>query len=146
MWQELFHGYALFYECPLGDSAAGKVLEWLLDTSHPQKAITAISADGDLVGFLHYCSRPRSLSGSHVGYIDDLFVVDEARGTGVADALLQRFFRLCISHGWPLAHWITAETNKRAQRLYERNGAFHDRSILYEVALDGGSPRASGGG
>ena len=134
-WQELFHAYSVFYECPVRASVSEKVLRWLLDPSHPQKAITAISADGELIGFLHYRSRPRSLSGSHVGYIDDLFVSDGARGSGAADALLQRFFQLCIGHGWPLAHWITAETNRTAQQVYKRNGAFHSPFLLYEIAL-----------
>ena len=54
------------------------------------------------------------------GYLDDLFVEPDVRGTGVVDALFQAIGALAAERGWDVVRWTTAADNHRAQAAYAR--------------------------
>jgi GNAT superfamily N-acetyltransferase len=54
------------------------------------------------------------------GYLDDLFVTREARGTGAFEALIDGVRALAAAEGWEVVRWITAADNARARGAYER--------------------------
>ena len=55
-------------------------------------------------------------------YIEDLFVIEEARGRRVGEALLQAALQRAQAHGVARMCLDTSERNLRARRLYERLG------------------------
>jgi len=54
--------------------------------------------------------------------MNDLFVVPDARGTGVAEALIEECRVRAGRRGATSLTWQTAKDNVRAQKLYERVG------------------------
>ncbi|WP_019143568.1 GNAT family N-acetyltransferase [Aeromicrobium massiliense] len=116
-WRALYAGYAAFYEQDGVDLA--RVWEWITDPAHEVEALVA-ERDGELVGLAHVRAFARPLDGSIGGWLDDLFVHPEARGTGVVDALLDGVRSLADRRGWSVVRWITADDNHRAQAVYDR--------------------------
>jgi GNAT superfamily N-acetyltransferase len=131
-WRRLFGLYAEFYRMPLDDALAGRVWGWLQDPAHPVKGLIAKSSTGAVVGFTHYRPMPSPLRGTDIGFLDDLFVLPEERGTRLGEALIQAVVEEAKRRGWPAVRWITAEDNARARRLYDRV-AKKTQWVTYEI-------------
>ncbi|PJJ71689.1 acetyltransferase (GNAT) family protein [Diaminobutyricimonas aerilata] len=118
-WRRLYRGYVEFYQTEKSEESYDLVWGWLMDPDHELGAYVA-EVEGRLVGIAHWRPFVRPLNGSVGCYLDDLFVEPEARGSGVADALLARLRRLAAERGWSVVRWITAEDNYRARARYDR--------------------------
>jgi ribosomal protein S18 acetylase RimI-like enzyme len=68
--------------------------------------------------------------------MNDLFVASEARGTGVAEALIEACVERCREHGATQLAWSTALDNDRAQAVYDRLGAKRERWLDYSLPVD----------
>jgi GNAT superfamily N-acetyltransferase len=119
-WLPLFEGYRRFYRQPDDPAVAERVWAWILDPDHPTACLLARDAAGAVVGLAHYRELPRPLSGTNAGFLDDLFVIPEARGSGVAEALIEAVAAEGKRRGWSWLRWFTAEDNYRARALYDR--------------------------
>ena len=97
-----------------------RVWSWTQDPAHEVKGLIAENATGEAIGMAHYRPFARPLSASTGGFLDDLFVAPEARGTGAAEALIAALKDLGHARGWTVIRWITAEDNYRARGLYDR--------------------------
>ncbi len=75
---------------------------------------------GELVGLIHFRALPRPLNGKRGGYIDDAFVAEHCRGTGVAGALFDAVADVGRDRGWSDIRWITSEDNARGRAFYDR--------------------------
>ena len=118
-WDLLYAGYAAFYKVEQTPAMRDTVWGWLLDAGHSSEALVA-DLDGILVGLAHFRAFARPLSASTGGFLDDLFVAPDARGTGAAEALIAALKDLGHARGWTVIRWITAEDNYRARGLYDR--------------------------
>jgi ribosomal protein S18 acetylase RimI-like enzyme len=68
--------------------------------------------------------------------LEDLFVEPAARGSGIADALLERALAFARERGATGMFLETALDNERAQRVYERNGWKREgRFLKYNAPL-----------
>ena len=76
-----------------------------------------------------------TLSASRIGIMNDLFVVTDARGKGVADALIAACAECCRARGAGELCWQTAKDNYRAQGVYERVGAARSEWLDYSLPL-----------
>ena len=76
-----------------------------------------------------------TLSASRIGIMNDLFVVTDARGKGVADALIAACAEHCRARGAGELCWQTAKDNYRAQGVYERVGATRSEWLDYSLPL-----------
>ena len=56
-------------------------------------------------------------------YLEDLFVLPEARGQGIGKALLTRLARLAVDRGHGRFEWSVLDWNENAIRFYQRMGA-----------------------
>ena len=74
------------------------------------------------------------LKSSTGGFLDDLFVDPEARGSGAAAALIRAVADEGRARGWTVIRWITAEDNYRARGLYDRL-AEKTRWATYDLRL-----------
>jgi GNAT superfamily N-acetyltransferase len=118
-WQNLYAGYAAFYQVPQSPEMRAKVWSWLMDPAHEVKGLVA-EQDGTLIGLAHYRPYARPLSASTGGFLDDLFVAPAARGSGAGRALIAALADLGRAKGWTVLRWITADTNQTARALYDR--------------------------
>lgn len=119
-WERLYHGYAEFYRVPMNDEILDTVWSWIHDDANPFFGLIAKDEDGNALGLMHCRQMASPLRGALVGFLDDLFVIPDARGQGVVEALYQALNELGKEQGWPFIRWITAEDNARARAVYAK--------------------------
>lgn len=131
-WRALFDGYADFYGVPMNDATADKVWGWLRDPNHVLDGLVARKQGGNAVGLAHVRTCPSPLRGCDVGFLDDMYVSPEARGTGAADALFEGLRALASERGWPALRWVTQHFNERGRGFYDRYTAGPSDFIVYQ--------------
>lgn len=132
-WETLYQGYAEFYGVTQTDAMRDTVWQWLHDTAHPVNGFVA-EANGDLIGLTHYRPFHAPLAAQTRGFLDDLFVNPQARGTGAAQALIDAVSDEGRAQGWAMIRWITADDNYRARGIYDRV-ATRTGWITYDITL-----------
>lgn len=71
--------------------------------------------------------------------VEQVYVAEAHRGTGVAAALLARAEEIVAGNGHDEAWLAVVDGNARARRFYERNGWIDGGLIEYQAAADGGT-------
>ena len=132
-WDALYAGYAEHYRVEQSPAMRDVVWGWLLDAGHGTSGFVAV-AGGRVVGLAHFRAFARPLSASTGGFLDDLFVAPDARGTGVAEALLAAVAAEGRARGWSVIRWITAADNARARAVYDRV-AVATPWVTYDIKL-----------
>ena len=100
-----------------------------------QGSIYVAEEDGRLIGFAVMDWKWASTAGARVAHLEDLFVDPDARGKGVADALIARCAERCRELGISSLGWMTAPDNHRAHKVYDRSGAQSSSWLEYELEL-----------
>lgn len=134
-WRELFRAYGVFYETVFDDDLLDRVGAQLVADGSGIDALVALDDTGAVVGFAHYRSHPDTFTGNRDWFLDDLFVAPDARGGGHATALIEAVAAQArgVAAGGTF-RWITAESNARAQRVYDRL-ATKTSWVTYEIRL-----------
>ena len=86
-----------------------------IDLDHPLVA----ERGGELLGLAHYLFHRSTTAIGPNCYMQDLFTVPAARGTGVGRALIARVAELARQAGAARLYWQTHETNATAMKLYD---------------------------
>lgn len=133
-WEDLYHGYAEFYQVPMNDEILDTVWGWIHDESNPFFGLIAKDENGKALGLMHCRQMPSPLRGALVGFLDDLFVSPDARGQGVVGVLYDALNTVGKEQGWPFIRWITAEDNYRASAVYDKLSD-KTRWITYQMAV-----------
>jgi GNAT superfamily N-acetyltransferase len=130
----LIRAYCDFYEASPSDESLRVMLATLI--ADPSQGAVFIARDGGrAVGVATLDWKWSSLKAARIGYLEDLFVDPEARGRGIADALIEICAERCRELGMPAMQWQTAPDNLRAQQVYERTGAGSDTYLEYDLRL-----------
>ncbi len=119
-WREHYRRYAESVGEPVDDAIATTMWSWLLARTHGVEAVLAIDDGEQLAGFAHYRPFPRTLDGNLACFLDDLWVAESHRDTGLGRALIERVCANARERGWTEVRWVTEKTNARAHRLYDR--------------------------
>ena len=119
-WQSLYRGYADFYHMPMNEDILNSVWLWIFDANIKVYAIGVKTSKGKLIGFMHYREMPSPLRGSLVGFLDDLYVHPDHRGTGAVQLLFKELKGIARQNGWSYVRWITATDNHRARSVYDK--------------------------
>jgi GNAT superfamily N-acetyltransferase len=137
----LMRGYCDFYEVGPSDDALLAMSRTLIDD--PAQGVQLVARDEDsgaAIGFATIFWTWQTLSASRLGVMNDLFVSEDARGGGVADALIAACAERCRERGATELAWQTAHTNERARAVYERVGATRDERWLdYSLSVAPGA-------
>jgi GNAT superfamily N-acetyltransferase len=133
-WDKLYSAYAEFYKSPQTAEMRDRVWAWLHDGGHELDGLIATDEEGRGIGLAHYRPFARPLAASVGGFLDDLFVAPEWRGSGIADALVAAVAEEGRRRGWMLIRWITAEDNDRARAFYDRI-AEKTHWVTYQIPL-----------
>jgi GNAT superfamily N-acetyltransferase len=132
----LMRAYCDFYGVEPSDDALLALSRALI--ADPQgEGIQLLARDGEgkALGFATVFWTWSTLSGSRIGIMNDLYVVGEARGTGVADALIAACVDRCRERGATELDWQTAKDNLRAQAVYDRIGAQRAEWLDYSLEV-----------
>jgi ribosomal protein S18 acetylase RimI-like enzyme len=116
----LYKGYAEFYKMPMNDDILDKVWSWIFDKEIKFYAIGIKSSEGELIGFMHFREMPSPLRGSLVGFLDDLYIHPDFRGSGAVQLLFKELKSIAKENNWPYVRWITASDNYRARKVYDK--------------------------
>lgn len=119
-WRELYEGYQRFYKMPENPQVAETVWQWIHDSTQVTECLLARNSAGTVVGLAHFRDVPRPLSAATAGFLDDLFVAPDTRGSGVAETLVDAISAIGRERGWAWLRWFTAEDNYRARAFYDR--------------------------
>ena len=131
-WRALFDGYAGFYGVTMTDAIASEVWRWLTDPDHVLEGLITRDDTGKAVAIAHVRPCPRSLAGSEIGFLDDLYVSEQARGSGAADAIFEALRNLAQERGWSSVRWITQHFNERARAFYDKYTSGLSDFIVYQ--------------
>ena len=127
----LMRAYCDFYNVAPDDAALLEVSRALMADPAREGVQFLATIDGEDVGFATvFWSWETSIAG-RVGVMNDVFVVPQARGRGVATALIGACRQRCRDQGALRMIWQTAPDNVRAQSLYEHIGAVRESWIDY---------------
>ncbi|MGO9038947.1 MAG: GNAT family N-acetyltransferase [Steroidobacteraceae bacterium] len=119
-WERLYAGYAAFYKVEQTPQMREIVWRWIFDAQNELEALVAVDESGRAAGLAHYRHLLRPLRAVVAGFLDDLFVDPEHRGSGVAQALMRGLAEVGRARGWATIRWLTAEDNYRARAFYDQ--------------------------
>jgi ribosomal protein S18 acetylase RimI-like enzyme len=133
----LFALYRVFYGRPHDEQAAAAYLRARLERDESVVLLAEdASSPARAVGFVQLYPGFESLALGTSWVLNDLYVLESARGRGVARALMEEAERLARAAGALALTLETAHDNRVAQRLYERQGYRVDDAYLhYEKPL-----------
>ena len=139
----LMRGYCDFYEVsPTDEALIGLSRALLADPEHEGVQLIGRDDDGRPIGFATIFWTWTTLSAARIGVMNDLFVGPEARGSGLADALILECAERCRARGAKSLGWQTAKDNSRAQAVYDRVGGRRSEWLDYSIDV-AGSPGAT---
>lgn len=122
-WNDLWSAYNAFYgrsgATALPETVVETTWERLFDPTEPVHALVAV-VGSRLVGFAHYLYHRSTIQIAPTCYLQDLFTMEQARGSGVGRALILAVYDRARLMGSPRVYWQTHETNHVAMKLYDR--------------------------
>ena len=119
-WRKLWSDYLTFYESGVTEEVYRTTFARLTDPDNTtQNALVAVAPDGQLLGLVHYLYHAHNWRVEEVCYLQDLFTAPQARGKGVATALIHAVYAKADAAGCPSVYWMTQEFNTTARRLYD---------------------------
>lgn len=105
---------------------SGEGYAWFLGTQLARDDVVVLVADrcGEVVGYVYAGIEPMSWMElrEEAGFIHDVFVIESARGSGLAIALAEAAMQWLAERKMPRVLLWTAPQNDAARRLFERLG------------------------
>ena len=118
-WLPLWRGYQAFYRTDIPDEATHLAWTRLLDPGEPMFAALA-EDQGRAVGLVHWILHRSTWTPGPYCYLQDLFVLPEARGSGIGRRLIEHVYLEARQAECSRVYWLTHETNTEAMLLYDR--------------------------
>lgn len=132
----LVRAYCDFYDVSPTDEDLLELSRALLaDPEREGVQLIARDAHGAAVGFATLFWSWNTLVAARIGVMNDLYVAQAARGTGVADDLIKACVAECRLQHAATLDWQTAKDNERAQRVYGRVGATRSEWVDYSLPI-----------
>jgi len=133
-WRQLWRDYCAVFHAVVPDEVTEGVWQRILAPDGVIGCLLACRAGNDPVGFANYVLHPHTWSLQSVCYLEDIFVLPEARGYGAGRALIEGLAVLGKQQGWRRIYWHTHEKNYRARALYDQ---FSRRTehVRYDIEL-----------
>jgi GNAT superfamily N-acetyltransferase len=131
----LMRGYCDFYRVSPSDEDLLSLSRALIDDPEREgvQLIARDDASGAAIGFATIYWSWSTSDAARLGVMNDLFVAESGRGSGVADALIRACQDECARRGVRRLSWQTAPDNARAQAVYERVGATREQWVDYWI-------------
>ena len=121
-------GYEIFTD----QSDVVHLWQSILDEVDPI-ACTVAEVDGAVAGIANYYPHPDTWEDGAVCYLEDLYVDESHRRTGIGKALIEDLRQRCLENGWLRLHWDTTTDNARARSVYDELTGGTNGFIVYEI-------------
>ena len=133
----LMRAYCDFYgQEPPDERLLGIARALLADPGCEGFQLVARGDDGAAIGFATVYWSWSTLAAARTAILNDLFVHRDARGTGLAEALIEEARTRAADRAESIG-WQTAKDNLRAQRVYERVGAKRSEWVDFSMPTAG---------
>lgn len=110
----------LLHECVITEA---QVREQLFGTDPAAETWVAQVAPDRLVGFALFFTTFSTFLGKKGLYLEDLFVIPEARAQGVGRALMLKLARIAVERDYGRFEWSVLDWNEPAIGFYKQLGA-----------------------
>ena len=131
----LMRGYCDFYEVAPSDDEL-LALSRALIADPEREGVQLLARDqGRAIGFATIYWSWATTSAERIGVMNDLFVAPEARGSGLAESVIQACRAECAARGAGKLTWQTAPDNAAAIKVYDRVGATREHWVDYWLAV-----------
>jgi GNAT superfamily N-acetyltransferase len=131
----LMRAYCDFYKTAPSDEALLDLSRALLHDPELE-GLQLIARDGTSrpVGFATVFWSWDTTEGGRIGVMNDLYVTPAARGSGLAEDLIEECVNRCRERGAVRLEWQRAPDNLRAQAVYDRVGGVREPWVIYTLA------------
>ncbi|NIJ10784.1 GNAT superfamily N-acetyltransferase [Saccharomonospora amisosensis] len=119
---KLVHELAEYERAPQECLLTSRQLATALFGENPALFGHVAEVDGEVVGFALWFLNFSTWRGVHGIYLEDLYVREEFRGSGLGKALLATLARECVDRGYARLEWWVLNWNP-ARSFYTRLGA-----------------------
>lgn len=117
-WDLLWAAYCAFYRAEVDATITAHTFRQLCEGGS-MIGFIALDEQGTAVGFTNTLFHESTWSLRSYCYLEDLYVVPEQRGTGVARALIEQVYAEADTRGAERVYWHTQEFNAAARSLYD---------------------------
>ncbi len=131
--EPLIEAYQRFYEVEDIDPGRSREFFSRFIGTDRDGWLLAAWRDGEVIGFGCYYRFLSSTSAVETVLMNDLYVVEAARGSGIGRALIEAGLDLVRQSGAAWLEWNTAPDNHTAQALYDSTGAERSTWVNYEL-------------
>lgn len=121
-WERLWTGYLDYYETAVPAEVYDSTFARLLGDDPQDFQCLLAEIDARPVGLAHFLFHRHAWKVENVCYLQDLYTDPDARGRGVARALIESVYDAADAAQSPAVYWLTQDFNVTAQRLYDRIG------------------------
>ena len=121
-WKALWKQYLEFYKTSVEDLVYETTFKRLISSDHFSQNAFVAEQDNELIGLVHYIYHPHNWKIEDVCYLQDLFVLKTARGTGVGRALMEAVYLAADRNDTSTVYWLTQDFNEQARKLYDNIG------------------------
>ncbi|HEV7260019.1 MAG TPA: GNAT family N-acetyltransferase [Bosea sp. (in: a-proteobacteria)] len=118
-WEPLWQGYLTFYKASLTPDITDATFARLTGGQEPMGGFVA-ERGGKIIGIVHWVIHRSTWNIRDICYLQDLFTLPEARGTGAGRALIEAVKQMAQAKGCFRVYWQTHESNLQAQALYDK--------------------------
>lgn len=119
-WHRLWDGYCEFYKVAMPADVTAVTWQRLLDEGTEDYFGIVAERDGTVIGIANCILHRTTWAIGQRCYLNDLFVDPEIRGSGAGRAMMDYLLEFATEQGWNQLHWLTAEDNATARRLYDQ--------------------------
>ena len=131
----LMRDYCTFYGTDPSDAALMRLSRALIDDPTHEGTQLIARDRGRAVGFATLFWSWSTTVAARQAILHDLFVAESARGSGIAQALIDICAVRAREHGCEYLAWTTAPDNTRAQSVYDKTSAERSTWIEYSMRL-----------
>jgi GNAT superfamily N-acetyltransferase len=133
-WQPLWDQYLSFYRAELTASTSDSTFARLCEPDGDLVGLVAVDPDRRALGLAHLVFHPSTWAREPYCYLEDLFVDRGARGSGVANRLIDAVYETARERGAVRVYWTTQQFNGPARSLYD-TVAHLTSFVIYEREL-----------
>ena len=113
--------------------SGGPLWRWLLDGTYRVAGVIAVDSRKEVVGFAHYRPYPDTLAGTEACWLDDIYVSEEHRDSGLTERLIEHVCGTARKRGWSKVTWVSVN-DARMRSVYDQI-ATRSQVATYHIVL-----------